>query len=93
LLVAGNQIGHKGFAHADAGMQAVEGVGHSAATRSCHVGFEAQDFKAQPVGFAAGEDVGCATLPRRRPWGAGRTRQDDQTRDDKNRACTFMSTS
>ena len=27
LLVAGNQIGHKGFAHAHAGMQSVEGVG------------------------------------------------------------------
>ena len=54
LLVAGNQIGHKGFPNTHAGMQALEGVGHSAATRSGHVGFEAQDFKAQPVGFAAG---------------------------------------
>jgi hypothetical protein len=69
LLVAGNQISHKGFAHAPAGMQAFEGVGHSAATRSWHVGFEAQDFKAQPVGFAAGVDV-CVQISRSTGFGA-----------------------
>jgi hypothetical protein len=35
-------------------MQSVEGVGHSAATGAGHVGFVVQDFKSQPVGFAAG---------------------------------------
>lgn len=38
-------------------MQAVEGVGHSAATGAEHVGFEKQDFKAQPIGFAADANV------------------------------------
>ena len=65
-LVAGNQIGHKGFAHAHAGMQSVEGVGHSAATGAGHVCFEVQDFKAQPIGFAAGVNA-CA----QRRQGAG----------------------
>lgn len=50
-------------------MQAVEGVGHSTATRSGHVGFEAQDFKAQPVGFAADVDV-CMQICRSTGFGA-----------------------
>ncbi len=54
LLVAGHQIGHKGFAHTHAGVQSVKGVGHSPATCAGHVGFEAQDLKAQPIRFAAG---------------------------------------
>jgi hypothetical protein len=54
-------------------MQAFEGVGHSAATRSWHVGFEAQDFKAQPVGFAAGEDV-CVQISRSTGFGAASER-------------------
>ena len=69
-LVAGDQIGHKGFADACAGMQSVEGMCHSAATSAGHVCFEAQDFKAQPVGFAAGANV-CAQ--RRQGAGFGAT--------------------
>lgn len=40
-------------------MQSVEGMCHSAATSAGHVGFEAQHFKAQPIGFAAGANVGA----------------------------------
>jgi hypothetical protein len=32
-------------------------MGHSEATGAGYVNFEAQDFKSQPVGFAAGVDV------------------------------------
>lgn len=46
VLVACDEIGHKGFAHTFIGMQAVEGAGHSAATGAGHVDFEAQDLVA-----------------------------------------------
>ena len=62
MLVAGDDIGHKGFAYAGIRVQAVECAGQSATTSAWHVGFEAQDLVAQPVGFA--------TAVVRNRWGA-----------------------
>ncbi len=52
VLVAGDEIGHKGFAYAGIRVQAVECACQSAATSAGHVCLEAQDLLAQPVGFA-----------------------------------------
>lgn len=63
VLVAGDQLGDKGFAYAQTRMQAVEGAGCCTATSTRHVGFETQDLTAQPVGFAA--------VQGRNAWNAG----------------------
>lgn len=53
MLVGGNQFSHKGFAHAQTRMQAIEGAGHRTTARARHVGLKAQDLATQPVRFAA----------------------------------------